>query len=361
MAVIPMHVALPCPPQLATCILDSCGYLDGAFPSPVVGEFLNIVCGTPDGKLVYAAARAPQGLREGWLPGNAFRLLEPHEASEVPQASRLSPAEALQRTTLASVAEDWHEFDQPTTLSLRAGAILQVSTLREARGWGYGWMVDAPDRRGWFPLAMIRRVESSISSLVEGKDDIQLTATATDALRSLLQSVPQPPPRQPVWQGELPPIVAKSAQQAAHEMQEAMEQTQAEASMAAQEAGGALEPRQEEVEDAYMPNLVPEDLPEDCYPLVVCKQAFTPPKRSKDSLLKLGAGDLARVTSMLDSAMYHGFVEGRPTERGWFPRRNVVLLEDPLSSQADSMAVDIDRPSMPEVPPALLQQKRIRA
>lgn len=357
---VPATVALPCPPALAVCVAEVGVHLDGALPSPTVGEVLNVVSGTPDGKLVYAVAGGPAagcGPREGWLPGNVVRLLEPEEAAEVPESSRLRPSEALMRVTLARVEEDW--FDDRSadaTLVIRAGEVLQVGTAR--RGWGYGWRVETPCRRGWFPLAMISRLPSSISELVEGMEEKELTSSATAALLSLLQSAPPPPPRQPVWQGDLPPVVAESAQHASRAMQEAMEQTEAEAAMAAQEMGTTYEARQEEGNiDSVMPSLVPEELPEDCYPLVVCKVPFTPPRSAGSALLKLATGDLARVTSLLEAAMYHGFVEGRPTERGWFPKRNVELLEDPLSSQVDNLPVHIGPPPLPQVPPALLKKR----
>merc|ERR1719444_248542 len=95
------------------------------------------------------------------------------------------------------------------------------------------------------------------------------------------------------------------------------------AAAAALDAETRDDDQQEEEPDV---TLEPEDLPDDCYPLVVCKTQFVPPKGTRGSLLALEAGDLARVTSLLDAAMYFGFVENRPTERGWFPRRNVTLL-----------------------------------
>jgi len=350
-------VALPCPPELAVCVADGGTYLDGALPSPLIGEVLHVTSGAPDGKLIYVVAHRDSGVAEGWVPGSAIRLLATHEVPAT--TSRLPLPEALKRCTLAEVTEDWQDFEaqSPNALSVRAGERLQVSTVRQ--NWGYGWLLEAPGRRGWFPLAVIRKMESTMEKLVESKQEVHLSVSASAALCNLLQSAPPPPPRLPAWQGELPQIVAESAQLATRAMQEEMEHTQAEAAMAAEEAGASLEPRQEEGPSNTLPSLVPEELPEDCYPLVVCQTAFVAPKGSAGALLPLAPGDLARVTSMLDCAMYHGFLEGRPTQRGWFPRRNVSLLEDPLSSTVDNLPVHIGAPPLPQVPPSLLQKRAL--
>ncbi|CAK0882308.1 unnamed protein product [Prorocentrum cordatum] len=66
-----------------------------------------------------------------------------------------------------------------------------------------------------------------------------------------------------------------------------------------------------------------QELLEDDFPLVVCKVKFAPPKGTGPHLLALNVGDLVRVTSVLsqDVSMYHGFLERRQSEQGWFPRR----------------------------------------
>jgi len=68
------------------------------------------------------------------------------------------------------------------------------------------------------------------------------------------------------------------------------------------------------------------------------------------ALLAMAVGDLVRVTSTLEIPMYHGFAEGQTDKRGWFPARNVVVVEDPLSDELDVVPVQIGAPQLPAIP-----------
>merc|ERR1712008_84257 len=102
--------------------------------------------------------------------------------------------------------------------------------------------------------------------------------------------------------------------------------------------------------------------PDDSFPLVVCKEEFNPPGgNSAYALLQILPGDLVRVTSPVDAIMYHGFMDGKRTKRGcvgWFPKKNVQIVEDPLKSAEEE--VHLGPLPMPRVPQALLQRRSVQ-
>lgn len=339
-------------------------------PGLAPGELLNIVGGAPDGSLVYAVVAAASNdgaagsggaaasnghpLREGWVPGSAIEVLSPAEAAALPDSARLPMREVLRRTTLARATEPWQDADEPSSLELRADDVLQLSTVRE--GWGYGWPVATPSRRGWFPLAFVQMLESSVQSLVRDDMEEELSAGAATAILDLLRSAQQPPPREWAWEGELPAAVAESARQSERSFREYLERQEAELAAQEQEpdGGGDAPPdrgQPEEQEEEL--NLLSTELPEDCYPLYVCRTNFKPPAIAEGAMLSLTVGDLVRVTSITDAQMYFGFKDAQPSDRGWFPRGNVDLLDDPLQEGADDLPVQLGVPPLPEVPPHL--------
>jgi len=107
--------------------------------------------------------------------------------------------------------------------------------------------------------------------------------------------------------------------------------------------------------------LSPENFPEDAYPLVSCSSDFVPPKGTAGALIQIRVGDLIRVTSSLTAPMYYGFLEGESRDgSGWFPKRHVDLVEDPLAdAEEDDLlrpTADLEPPPLPAVPPRLLRR-----
>jgi hypothetical protein len=212
------------------------------------------------------------------------------------------------------------------------------------------------------PLAFVQIEESSVASLVP-KEQHELTPGASAALAALMRqasAIATPPRRPHAWLGELPAVVSESAKQAEHAFREHLAETEAAAAAAAaaQDGAGGLVNGHLGEDDANLELFDTEDLPEDCYPLVVCKVPFTPQRSSAEAMLQLQAGDLVRVASQLDTCMYYGFRQGDARHRGWFPRRSVKLLEDPLSEEADNLPVQLGIPVMPQVPEEVLRLTR---
>lgn len=100
------------------------------------------------------------------------------------------------------------------------------------------------------------------------------------------------------------------------------------------------------------------NMPEDSYPLAVCKTQFIPAGHAKECLLTIKCGDLIRIMSLPDAMMVHGFIEGNPQEHGWFPKKNVKILEDPYAVEPENVPAPVGAPPLPKVPPNL---RRARA
>jgi len=359
---IPNALALPRQPPLARSCA-ACTLLGQDGPTELrQGEVLNITGCTPDGSLVYAALRDGQGgLREGWLPADHVLPLEPEDAAAVAAGVRLSTGELLERTALVQVLEDWLDLDNPATLGLRAGEVLQLSMVTES--WAFGRPLESPSRDGWFPLSLVQRIEPSLGSLAK-RGQQELSASASDALVRLLKANTPPPPAPRAWEGDLPPAVVESAQHEEREMREHCEYMEARQAAAEAEARAEAEDLAmgghagEHGADAAAELFDIENAPEDSFPLVVCTMKFAPPKA--DVLLQLKVGDLLRVVSPLEGDMYYGFFEKGNLSSGWFPSKHVDLLEDPLRPEADSPEPQPGAPPLPPVPPALLQRGRQR-
>jgi len=360
-------VALPCSPTLARCA-SLCPELgERAPPGLKPGDLLHILGGgSPDGSLLFAVVASTSiggsGVPacEGWVKGDQIQVLSSEDIAQLQEVPRLSTREVLRRTTLARAAEDWQDpEDEPSCLALRSGEMLQLLTVRG--NWAFAWPLDAPSRRGWVPLAFVQIVESSVGTLLQ-REPQEISPSASAALLALVQqaaAVSTPPRRPPAWIGELPAVVAESAKQEEHAFRELLAESDAAAAAAAAAASqdaGLTDKLGEGDGDIEL--LDGEDLPEECYPLVVCTASFVPSRNPGEALLQLEAGDLVRVTSPLDAAMYHGFRRGDARQRGWFPQRSVKLLEDPLSEEADNLPVQIGLPPLPQVSEEVLRVSR---
>ena len=105
-------------------------------------------------------------------------------------------------------------------------------------------------------------------------------------------------------------------------------------------------------------------LPDDSVPLFACKSQFDSAEgqsncssHSSKALLTMQLGDLIRVVSLLDAAMLYGFHERTPEKKGWFPKRCVEQLKDPLDGEQDVAPVahlGDAPPPLPEIPHSLL-------
>lgn len=352
---VPSLVPLPGVPALAT-VHDPCTDLGSdVVPDLTPGEIVNILAGAPgeDGDdLVYVVACGNGVLREGWLRRSAVRVLSAQETAEAPEAARVRLQEMLRRTCLARVYEEWRDPEQPNSLALRHGRLLQVVSLRD--GWGFGWHLSTPSSRGWFPMGCVRSVERTAAPLAEELEPLELPLGAAESLRRLLQGAPPPPPRRWQWEGEMPQVVAESAQRAQREWQDSREQVEAAARMAQEEElGGAQADSATQDPGEGVPeevSVLPEELPDYRYPLAICKAAFTPPPGTPPgALLEMKVGDLVRVLDGLEGEMYFGSIEARSDRRGWFPRRNVLVVEDP-NDESTSVPVHIGPPQLPQVP-----------
>jgi len=361
---IPNSIPLPCLPTLAR--LASSG-------NPNVstlghGDVLNIINATPDGSSVaYIVCRQASGndrFHHGWLPREAVQIITPAEAAELPETVHLTMREWLQHVTLMSVEDDW-QSDEDGTLGLWRGDVLQVCQFREG-GWAFGWLPENPARRGWFPSALVNLVDSCIDSLKKTEIE-ELSASASAALVTVLKDGGTPPPLEWTWEGELPSVVAESAHQLEREFRDNVAQMEADAAAAAA-AAAALEKADtptnglgNNIDHAETTKMfvLEDEGPDESFPLVVCKEAFNPPGGSRASaLLQILPGDLVRVTSPLDALMYHGFKEGKRSLGGWFPKKNVQIVEDPLKSAEED--VYLGPLPMPRVPQVLLQRRSMQ-
>mmetsp|Transcript_144502 Transcript_144502/g.448684 ORF Transcript_144502/g.448684 Transcript_144502/m.448684 type:complete len:365 (+) Transcript_144502:37-1131(+) len=357
---IPTFVPLPCKPQLVKSCVEGTTGSQNAFLDLRQDEVLSIVSRSPGGLIYAAARRSPNGLREGWVREEHVRPLDRDEAADVTPELHLSLRELLQRSALVCADEDWFDTDDPATLGLRTGELLHVSTVSE--GWAYGWSLESPNRRGWFPLCLVHKAESSPAALAGG-GQLELSRSASLAVIRLVKASTPPRPLAWAWEGELPPAVAESAQHEERELREHLEAQEAQALAEESRAAGAQDPAEgggagASGETEALGPLDAEGPPEDTLPLAACIAGFAPPAGAEGALLRLEVGDLVRVTSDLDATMCYGFLEKKSTTRGWFPRRRVELLDDPLDPRADGPAVQLGPRPLPVVPPALLQRGR---
>jgi len=364
---IPQTVALPSPATLAKLLQpsgESTGKdeLDGLN----TGDLVHITGGTPDGTSLYAVAAEPSPhsspskparLRDGWLESSIVKPLPPSESAS---AARLPLRELLKRVTLARAEEDWLGLDDPVTLfpAFHAGELLQLAAVQDS--WAYGWCLRQRSRRGWFPVALVQRLEPSASSLATAEDGEELSERSAGALLDLLRQAERPPPNvlSAACPRELPPAVAASAREQQQLWEDKFEEIDAKAASEA----AALRANQEQPSQAEDAEVFPAPgaIPDDSFPLFVCKSPFKQGgsgANTNKALLTLEVGDLIRVVSVLEAAMYCGFHEDRPSKRGWFPRRCVEQLEDPLGTNGDVVPVGglgLGPPPLPQVPHALL-------
>lgn len=363
---VPQAAPLPRPPVLAEVTQASSddlgrNTLQGLKP----GEIVHIIGSVPDGSAVYAVnTGSSPAVREGWIASSSVKPLSSQETVDAP---RLPLRELLKRVTLARAEENWLGIQDPETClpALRVGELLQLGAVRD--NWAYGWYLRNPKQKGWFPLALARRLEPSASSLVSTEEGEELSANAAEALVELLRRVPQPPPQAfsancPL---ELPAAVEASARSHEQQWKEKFQdiddqkacEALAEARAAEEAAAAAAAPHKPEAIDIFPPDTIPAD----SYPLYVCRTAFSCTAagtwgRAYKSLLNIEVGDLVRVVSLPDAHMYCGFREERPNFRAWFPRRCVEQLEDPLDAEADTGHVGhlgIGPPPLPVLPPGL--------
>jgi len=365
---IPQAVPLPRPPIFARCVEPSSDSLGrDALRDLTAGEVLHITGGIPDGTVVYAVATDNQKghgalpSREGWIEGSSIEVLPPQEASAV---ARIHLREMLKRVTLVRAEEDWYGQDDGCLPSLQAGELLQLGAVRDL--WAYGWSLEQPSRRGWFPISLARRLDPSISSLISTEESEELPISSVEALAELLRSVPQPPRLSTTYPPDLPPAVAASAMEKQQRWEEQFAEIDAQEAAAKRSASRAMQEAEAAQRSAEELDIfaAPDSLPDDVFPLYVCKTPFAPfqgrgrvASGANNALLTLEVGDVVRVVSLRDIDMYCGFHEDKSTTRGWFPRRCVELLEDPLAADADAAPVGslgVGPPPLPEVPPSLL-------
>jgi len=394
---LPGAISPPEPPALgriserwlATAATRAASLGSGVFPSARAREIVNVTNALPDGSLVYcvacdggAAAHDGVGassrdrggggggalppLREGWLPLEVVEEMSPEEELAIPAALRLSGRQLHERLTLAHVVEEWQDQeDDSFTLRLLPGDLLQLSTVRDD-GWAYGWSLEKPSRRGWFPVSLVQRVEPSLASLAPPQDKF-LTASASEAMVSFLRTCPCPP-AQDLWKGTvaIPNVVAESAREEVAKWEEMFERMDAQHRQAAetfaqtQETSTSVDGcwHDEEAGDGDVSDLFSDERPDDRHPLMVCKVTFKVPAvgSCSECLLTLEIGDLVRVTSFLDSQMLFGFLDGRPEKRGWFPSKAVQPLAVALDAE-DTDATDalqqISPPPWPQLLPCL--------
>merc|ERR1712070_1025499 len=104
---------------------------------------------------------------------------------------------------------------------------------------------------------------------------------------------------------EIPTVIAESARR----LQSQWEQKFAQIDWEAQEAEirateGVSTQSNQGMDELFSPDI----LPDDAYPLYVCKSRFTPPHRRYETpdkaLLTIHTGDLIRVVSALEATMY---------------------------------------------------------
>eukprot|EP00927_Polykrikos_kofoidii_P086851 TRINITY_DN9852_c0_g4_i2.p1 TRINITY_DN9852_c0_g4~~TRINITY_DN9852_c0_g4_i2.p1 ORF type:complete len:418 (+),score=78.11 TRINITY_DN9852_c0_g4_i2:86-1339(+) len=367
-------------------------------------EVLNVTNALPDGKWLYCVVKSRprngdvtvQALREGWVPTAAVEELTQAEVLEVPSDALLTGKAHYEHLSFAEVMDAWRDQDgRPSTLDLCENDILQLSCIKAKDGWAFGWPLEEPSRRGWFPLSKVKRLEPALESLV--RSDRPLVQSATEEIRVLIKSGPLPGKQTWDFEGQLPQVVKDSMAQQLREWKEMMSKMDAdeEAAEAARQAVAAAAIVDGNQEDgthqsasgfagaaanaalvtesggdesqviADIPidpnNLFNDHMDEELYPLMVCRDAFRP-KALADStkvLLALEVGDLVRSTTLLTAQMLYGFIEGASNRRGWFPRKNMQLLHDPLNRVP---AHEIPRapgglaakPALPELPPWLL-------
>lgn len=344
---LPCFVALPTEPAPAKIVLLP-SIDDGATSQSApwkLNEPVHILSGTPNGDHVYCMST--DATREGWLRGVCLETLAVGTIPGLPLRTVLS------RAVLARVREDWQAGD--SLVELQMGALVQIMSVKG--GWAYGWPLDFPDRRGWFPMAQVDLVPSSLSSLLpEGPQE--LPPAAADSLRELLRSIPQPPRREKAWQGELPAAVKADAEQAERAYHDQLQRMTF--------AGDGRPPGQEPGGTLFNPGGVAElppslemvELPEDCYQLVVCETAFMPEKVAQNAMLTLEVGDFLRIraSNSLEARMYYGFHVGKPDRCGWIPKSHVELVHDPLSEDAERLpAHGLGPQPPPQIPAWVLQ------
>mmetsp|Transcript_111909 Transcript_111909/g.316242 ORF Transcript_111909/g.316242 Transcript_111909/m.316242 type:complete len:384 (+) Transcript_111909:56-1207(+) len=340
-------------------------------PQARIGEILNVTNATPDGELLYCVACDGQDnqsnehrVREGWLPSQAVDELETSEAEALPCEVRLRGSELYKRLTFVYASEDWQDVgDDPCTLELMEGDVLQLSGLED--GWAYGWTLEQPSKTGWFPMSTVQRLEPTLASLGHTIEQPLTPLAAEDDIR-LLMSKPFPPPHDFEWEGELPALVAESMERMESEWQNVFARIDAdlaakmEASVAAEASGhenegGAAPPvgagtgQSERIGEEDLEGTFVDGVPDDALPLYVCKVAFQPPAAS-EALLELEPGDLVRVTTLPGAHMLFGFLDGRREHCGWIPRNVVSLLEDPLSQEDTSGTARLTGLTLPRVP-----------
>lgn len=364
---IPQAVPLPRPPTLVKfCQAEESEDLGkNALQDLQPGDLLHITGGTVDGKVLYgvkaaiasdSSAKPYKHSSQGWVSRSSVQLASP---SEVASSGHLRLRDHIDRVTLMQAINDWEpqeDSDFPDSLCLQNGELLQLGAIRDT--WAYGWSLRHPDRKGWFPVSLARRLDPVASSLVGVEMDEELCPSAANALVELIRRAPQPTTnaQKITCPTELPSVVAESARRSQSQWEDKFAQmdrdAQEAATMAQREADGTTQTHAG-IEDLFSPDI----LNEDAYPLYVCKSRFHPPHRRGEApdkaLLTIQNGDLIRVVSALEATMYCGFLEGRPNMKGWFPRRCVEQLEDPLMTETDVVPVGqfgIGVPLLPEIP-----------
>lgn len=365
---IPQSVSLPRPPALVKFSQPAGEDLGkNALQDMQPGELLHITGGSPDGSALYGIKAATKDRLDnsvynsghGWLSRASVQPASPQEVTGV---ACLPLREHIRRVTLARAIDDWSpEEDFPESLpSLRSGDLMQVGAIRDT--WAYGWPLEHPSRRGWFPVALARRLEPMTSSLVGVEMEEELCPSAASALVELIRRAPQPPAnaQTSICPPELPPVVAESGRKLQSQWEDKFAQIDSDAQEAAAMAQRTAEGNTAQIHDGINDLFTPELIPDDAYPLYVCRSRFQPPHRRgaapDKALLPVQNGDLIRVVSALEATMYCGFLEGRPNLKGWFPARCVEQLEDPLTIEADAVPVGhlgIGAPPLPEVPPSV--------
>lgn len=277
---------------------------------------LSITNISQDGQMFFVAARVDGMLRDGWVRASTVRLLSTQEAAALPADRHLSIQEMLVFTQIVRVTQDWPSEAEAPAYSLRLipGELVQVKSV--SGNVAFGWPIASPGRRGFFPMAYVEPVERGrVSALARLVPEEPLVSWRPEK-KAPPASFWRPP-------SDMPQIVVESDRLLQRDLMTGFDKLKQERAAGMHGSG-----EQEDGDDIHKyVQLDPEFLP-----LFVCRERFRPPECAKVAMLELQVGDLVRVSSPLEqNQLYFGMIDHRlEHRRGWFPARNVKLVDHPL-------------------------------